>query len=66
LPLPRARLALAALHPFSPDLRPYWDRFEVGENDLDRLIDILTTRRQRPRQRHPSARLDEQASPSRS
>jgi hypothetical protein len=47
-----ARAALAALHPYSPDLRPHWDRFEVPESDTDELIDLLMQRRRQPTKRH--------------
>lgn len=47
-----ARAALAALHPFSPDLKPYWDKFEVSEAELDSLVATLRVRR-----RHPTHRV---------
>lgn len=43
-----ARAALAELHPFSPDLRPYWSQFEIPDTELDGLVDLLTKRRRRP------------------
>lgn len=42
------RAALAALHPWSPDLREYWDRFEVPEADFADLSERLATRRRKP------------------
>jgi hypothetical protein len=47
-----ARAALAALHPYSPDLRPYWNKFEVAESELDPLVGLLYERRKRPLKRH--------------
>jgi hypothetical protein len=47
-----ARAALAALYPYSPDLRKYWDRLEVPDSDLDELVRILSERRRKPTQRH--------------
>lgn len=50
-----ARATLAALYPYSPDLREYWDKFEVPESDLDGLIRVLLERRKKPTQVHQSA-----------
>jgi hypothetical protein len=47
-----ARAALAELHPFSPDLRSYWSKFEIPDSELDGLVDLLMKRRRRPTQRH--------------
>ena len=53
-----ARAALAALYPYSPDLRRYWDKTEISETELDELTDLLMKRRRRPTMIHappPSA-----------
>lgn len=47
-----ARAALAALHPWSPDLKPYWDKFEVAEAEMDQLFKTLRERRKRPTKRY--------------
>lgn len=47
-----ARKALSALHPYSPDLKPYWDKFEVPEAELDELVDLLYERRKKPLKRY--------------
>ena len=47
-----ARSALAALHPYSPDLQKYWDRFEIPTTDLDSLVKTLLERRRRPTRVH--------------
>jgi hypothetical protein len=35
------REALAAVHPYCPNLRPYWEKFEVAEDEVDEVIRIL-------------------------
>lgn len=40
-----ARAALAALYPWSPDLRRYWEGSVIHEDDFDALVAILTERR---------------------
>lgn len=55
-----ARAALAALHPWSPDLRPYWDRVPIDESDFEQLLRLLHDRRETPTTRfddHGVARL---------
>jgi hypothetical protein len=47
-----ARASLAALHSYSPDLRPYWNRFEVSEDELDDLVSLLQKRREKPLKHH--------------
>ncbi len=47
-----ARAALAELHPFSPDLRSYWSKFEIPDEEMDSLVDLLMKRRRRPTKRH--------------
>ncbi|WP_405396237.1 hypothetical protein [Microbispora hainanensis] len=47
-----ARTTLAELHPYSPDLKKYWDKFEITPDELEELIVILTERRKRPLKRH--------------
>jgi hypothetical protein len=47
-----ARAALAALHVYSPDLRTYWDKFEVTDAELDPLVKLLFERRRRPLKQH--------------
>lgn len=49
-----SRAALAALHPYSPDLKKYWDRFEIPGQEWEPLIDLLSERRRKPRSRHSS------------
>lgn len=49
-----ARATLAALYPYSPDLRPYWDKFEVPDSELAGLVDVLMERRVRPTRKHPA------------
>jgi hypothetical protein len=48
-----ARAALAALHPYSSDLKPQWDQFAVPDDELDELISKLRKRSKRPRKRYP-------------
>ena len=48
------RAALAALHPWSPDLRELWDRFEVPEDDFAHLSELLATRRRKPLKNYAS------------
>jgi len=54
-----ARAALAALYPYSPDLQPYWDRFEIvsTEDELDVLLAVLHDRRTRPTKKHVPERV---------
>jgi hypothetical protein len=47
-----ARAALAALYPWSPDLRSYWERPFLGDDDFDALTATLTERRKVPFTRH--------------
>ncbi|MET9019213.1 hypothetical protein ABZV93_04435 [Actinopolymorpha sp. NPDC004070] len=47
-----ARASLAELYPYSPDLKIYWDKFEISPDELDNLIATLTDRRKRPLRRH--------------
>lgn len=49
-----ARSALAALYPWSPDLRPYWDQPFLPEDEFEALMRLLFERR-----RTPSARFNE-------
>ncbi len=58
-----ARAALAALYPYSPDLRRYWDKTEIPEAELDELTDLLMKRRRRPTTVHapPRSALGEAA-----
>jgi len=58
-----ARAALAALHPYSPDLRQYWDRFEIVKTDeeLDELLDLLHERRRQPTKKHVPNRVPNEA-----
>jgi hypothetical protein len=46
------RAALASLHPRNPDLKAYWDRFEVPEEAFDALASLLAERRKKPLKRH--------------
>jgi hypothetical protein len=43
-----ARAALAALHPWSPDLKRFWDKADLGEPDFEPLMGLLTERRASP------------------
>ncbi|MER6513304.1 hypothetical protein ABT158_41290 [Nonomuraea sp. NPDC001636] len=47
-----ARAAIAELYPYSPDLKRYWDKFEITEDELEELIVLLTQRRKRPLKRY--------------
>jgi hypothetical protein len=47
-----SRAALAALHPYSSDLKEYWDKFEILGHEWEPLIDLLSERRRKPRTRH--------------
>ena len=47
-----ARAALAALYPWSPDLRTYWDRAFMDDKAFDELIGVLIKRRKSPFKRH--------------
>ena len=50
-----ARVALAALHPWSPDLRKFWDKPGVLEfEDTEQITAILVDRRKRPNKRYES------------
>lgn len=46
-----ARAALAALFPWSPDLRPYWDQAFIKEEQFEELMVLLIERRSMPRTR---------------
>jgi hypothetical protein len=50
-----ARAALAALYPYSPDLRRYWDKVEISDAELDELTQLLLERRRKPTKVHPAA-----------
>lgn len=56
-----ARSALAELYPWSPDLRRYWDAFEVPETALAELTATLVQRRRHPLRMHEAAQTREQA-----
>lgn len=47
-----ARAALAALHPWSPDLQAYWDGTLLREEHFDTVISILYERRKSPLKRY--------------
>ncbi|MDX6589387.1 MAG: hypothetical protein QOI84_661 [Solirubrobacterales bacterium] len=47
-----ARSALAALHPWSPDLQVYWDGTLLREEHFDNVIAILYGRRRSPLKRY--------------
>lgn len=47
-----ARAALAALHPWSPDLQVYWDGTLLQEEHFDTLIGFLYERRRSPLRRY--------------
>ncbi len=49
-----ARAALAALYPWSPDLRRHWDQPIIDESEFEPLMELLFERR-----RAPLARFDE-------
>ncbi|HVV49342.1 MAG TPA: hypothetical protein VHO06_06780 [Polyangia bacterium] len=51
-----ARSALASLYPWSPDLRSFWDRPFMEDEDFDAVISILTERRKAPSKRHVADR----------
>ena len=56
--LGRFVVALAALHPWSPDLQVYWDGTLLREEHFDKVIGILYERRRSPLKRYgnsPSA-----------
>lgn len=46
-----ARAALAALHPWSPDLQGYWDGTLLREEHFDTVIGVLYERRKSPLKR---------------
>lgn len=52
-----ARSALASLYPWSPDLRTFWDRAMLNEDDFDPILTILTERRKSPRKRYNASLL---------
>ncbi|MGA4994954.1 hypothetical protein [Nonomuraea bangladeshensis] len=52
-----ARAAMAELYPHSPDLKRYWDKFEITEEELEELIVLLTQRRKRPLKRHQAKEI---------
>lgn len=37
----KCREALAALHPYCPGLRPYWEKFEIEPREVDDVIRML-------------------------
>lgn len=41
------RLKLAAVYPYCPQVRPYFEKFEVPGNEVDPLLDILLAGRRR-------------------
>jgi hypothetical protein len=47
-----ARAALAALHPWSPDLQVYWDGTFLQEEHFDTVIGLLYERRKSPLKRY--------------
>lgn len=47
-----ARAALAALHPWSPDLQIYWDGTLLREEHFDTVIGLLYERRRSPLKRY--------------
>lgn len=47
-----SRGALAALHPYSPDLKKYWDKFDIPGQEWEPLIDLLSERRKKPQKCH--------------
>lgn len=47
-----ARAALAALHPWSPDLQGYWDGTLLREEHFDTVIGLLYKRRKSPLKRY--------------
>lgn len=51
-----ARSALAALHPWSPDLRIYWDKPFMDDDDFPNLVNILADRRKSPLKRYEGDR----------
>jgi hypothetical protein len=54
-----ARAALAALYPWSPDLRTYWEGPFLQDGDFDALVAVLTERRKSPFARHsPNNRIE--------
>jgi hypothetical protein len=50
-----ARAALATLHPYSPDLKAYWDRFDVTSDEFDALVALLARRKAKPLKRYATA-----------
>ncbi|MEV4112430.1 hypothetical protein [Nonomuraea sp. NPDC049695] len=52
-----ARAGVAELYPYSPDLKRYWDKFEITEDELEELIVLLTQRRRRPLKRHKAKEI---------
>lgn len=36
------RAALGAVYPYAPEVRPYWEKFEVAPEELDEVLTILT------------------------
>lgn len=50
-----ARAALAALHAYSPDLQPFWDKLEIPQTELDQVTKLLMVRRRKPTKVHPAS-----------
>ena len=60
-----ATAALAALHPWSPDLQVYWDGTLLREEHFDALISILYERRKSPLKRYgPSVSKADESPPA--
>ncbi len=53
-----ARAALAALHPWSPDLQVYWDGTFLGEEHFNLVIELLYERRKSPLKRYSDDSVD--------
>lgn len=47
-----ARAALAALHAYSPDLRRFWDKLEIPQQEQDEVTNLLMERRRKPTKIH--------------
>lgn len=58
-----ARAALAALHPWSPDLQGYWDGTLLREEHFDTVIGVLYERRKSPLKRHAASVSKTEQSP---
>ncbi len=58
-----ARAALAALHPWSPDLQVYWDGTLLQEEHFDTLIGLLYERRRSPLKQYRTSATKTDESP---